>query len=226
MGAIFGGIGSALGGKKASDAAKEQAAAMLQAAQIAAKTARLGFDWLTKPDQGGQYTLPFLTGGANASNAIQALLGLGGDPAAAAAAFRNFQGSTGYNFRLAQGQNAITSSNAAKGLLNSGATLRALDQYGQNLGSQEFGNYLGQLFNVGTQGIDMSKTIGAAGSQAGQAGATAIMNGAQNAAALQMAGIGAQNSGMQGLINGIGGAFNGKGNTGGSGFGNFFGNLF
>lgn len=226
MGGLIGGIGSMMGGKKASDAAKEQAAAMLAAAQLAAKTARLGFDWLTKPDQGGQYTLPYLQGGANASNAIQGLLGIGGDPAAAGKAFNDFLGSTNYRFQLGQGLNAVSNSAAAKGLLNSGATLKALNNYGQNMAGNALQGYMGNLFNLGTQGIDVQKTIGAAGSQAGQAGASALMNGAQNAAALQMAGIGAQNSGMQGLINGIGTTIGGKQGSGSNPFGNFFGDLF
>lgn len=206
MGGIIGGIGSAIGGSKASDAAKEQAAAQLKAAQLAAQTARLGFDWGTT-GPGAQYLLPFLTGGRDATNAISALLGIGGDPAAAAKAFDAYKGSTGYNFRLGQGVDAITGSNAAKGLLNSGATLKGVQNYGQNLASAEFGNYLSQLFNVGTRGMDASKTIMGAGGQAGQAGASALMTGAQNASALQMAGVGSKNSGMNNLFTGIGNIF-------------------
>jgi hypothetical protein len=225
MGGLLGGIGSAVGGKKASDAASQQAAAMIQAAQIAAQTARLGFDWLTKPGEGGQYTLPFLQGGAGASNELQGLLGIGGNPQAANQAFQNFLNSTNYKFQLGQGMNAVTGSQAAKGLLDSGATLKGLTNYGQNMANGALQGYMGNLFNVGTQGIDVAKTIGAAGSQAGQAGASALMNGAQSAAALNMYGVGAQNAGLNGLLQGVGtlGGKQGNSNGGMPFFGNIFG---
>lgn len=46
----------------------------------------------------------------------------------------------GYQFRLEQGLGAIQNSAAAKGILNSGGTLKDLQNYGQNLASQEYGN--------------------------------------------------------------------------------------
>lgn len=44
----------------------------------------------------------------------------------------------GYQFRLQQGQAALDASAAARGGLTSGAALRALQTYGQQLGSQEY----------------------------------------------------------------------------------------
>jgi hypothetical protein len=46
----------------------------------------------------------------------------------------------GYKFRLQQGQEALDASAAASGGMNSGAQMKALMEYGQNLGSQEFQN--------------------------------------------------------------------------------------
>src|SRR6516162_886239 len=46
----------------------------------------------------------------------------------------------GYQFNLQQGVNAIDASAAAHGLLNSGATGKALEQYGQGLGSSYLNN--------------------------------------------------------------------------------------
>lgn len=45
-----------------------------------------------------------------------------------------------YQFRLQQGQDAIQSSAAARGGLLSGATLKALQGYGQDMASQEYQN--------------------------------------------------------------------------------------
>lgn len=46
----------------------------------------------------------------------------------------------GYAFRLQQGTQARESSAAARGLLRSGATLKGLDEFGQQMASQEYGN--------------------------------------------------------------------------------------
>lgn len=45
----------------------------------------------------------------------------------------------GYKARLTEGQKALETSAAAKGLLRTGATLKGLSQYGQELASQEYG---------------------------------------------------------------------------------------
>lgn len=44
----------------------------------------------------------------------------------------------GYQFRLAEGMKGINSNAAAKGMLNSGATLKALQRYGQDYASSEY----------------------------------------------------------------------------------------
>lgn len=76
-------------------------------------------------------------------------------------AFQNYQNSTGYQFRMGQGMNALNSGYAARGLLHSGAAQKAALQYGQNIGSAEFGNYLGYLSNQ--QGVGLSGASALAG---------------------------------------------------------------
>lgn len=112
-----------------------------------------------------------------------ALLGLGGDTAAANAAYQNYLGSTGYKFQLGQGQQAVDSNAASKGMLNSGATAKALTQYGQNLGSSYFNNYLGQLGGLNSQyqgtvnaGLGAAQAVGQAGTQGGIAQANENAN--------------------------------------------------
>lgn len=84
--------------------------------------------------------------------------GPGGVPAVAGGvpnagnAFNNYKNSTGYNFQLDEGTNAIASNAAARGLLNSSATAKAMTKYGQNLASTTFNNYLAQLGGIGTAG--------------------------------------------------------------------------
>lgn len=52
----------------------------------------------------------------------------------------DFTADPGYQFRLQEGQKALERSAAARGGLNSGATMKALMGYGQNFASQEYGN--------------------------------------------------------------------------------------
>jgi hypothetical protein len=127
--------------------------------------------------------------GSNTSQRLQGtqadLLGVGGDPAAAKTAFNNYLGSTGYNFQMDQGQRAITGSAAARGILNSGSTAKALTSFGQGLGASYFNNYLGQLSglntqasNSATQGQNAVSAAAGAGSSGGVAAGTAAQNGA------------------------------------------------
>ena len=149
------GIGSALLGVKKSKKQAAQTNAAIQASQQ-------GFNYL-KDSQLGTAYLP--QGGA-ANTAQAALLGVGGDPAKQQEAFKNFLGSTGYNFRLNQGAEAITNNAAASGLLNSGATLKALNDYGQNMASGEFQNYFSQLGNLSDRGLSAGGIIGGAAQSA------------------------------------------------------------
>ena len=59
--------------------------------------------------------------------------------------FRQFQQSTGYNNILGDAMRGVSGSAAARGLLNSGSTARALQTRAAQLGQQSYGNYLQQL---------------------------------------------------------------------------------
>lgn len=50
------------------------------------------------------------------------------------------QNDPGYQFRLAQGEQALQNSAAARGVLNTGGTLKDVLGYGQNYASQEYAN--------------------------------------------------------------------------------------
>lgn len=79
-------------------------------------------------------------------------------PQTAQNAFGTYHGSSGYQFRMNEGIRAI---DAGAPVRNSGATLKARMNYGQNLASDEFGRYLGYLGNQQNLGF------GAASAQAG-----------------------------------------------------------
>lgn len=217
MGDIVGGIFGAVGASQAASAQKE-------AAQIAAQAALTGFNWLTGP--GMQYEQPYLQAGSNAlpneqnaNNAVGELLGYRPLTPGTTSSFDNYLNSTGYKFQLGQGINAINSSASAKGLLQSGGTAKGLEQYGQNLASTTFNNYLQQLIagagashNQATLGQTALSQIGGAGSQGGGNAASALIQGGLAAANSQTAMYGSLGNAIGGAANNfLGGGFGGGG---------------
>lgn len=146
---------------------RSQARGQEAAGQQAAGTANQGYNYLSGSPVGQQY----LPAGGAAIQQQQALLGLGGDPAAAQEAFQNYQQSTGFQGQLEAGQQGITGSAAARGLLGSGSTAKALQAHGQQLGAQSFQNYLGQLGGVAGMGLQAGGMVGQAATSGGLAGA-------------------------------------------------------
>jgi hypothetical protein len=65
----------------------------------------------------------------------------------------NFQQDPGYQFRLREGSRALQNSAAAKGTLLTGATAKALQDYGQEAGSQEYG----AAYNRALQGYQTNR---------------------------------------------------------------------
>tara|TARA_B100000678_G_scaffold289414_1_gene299908 strand:- start:9810 stop:10268 length:459 start_codon:yes stop_codon:yes gene_type:complete len=106
-----------------------------------------------------------ITGGNNAFSRMSALLGLGGDQEAAQEGFNNYLDSTGYQSMLKSGSDAIGSNMAARGAFRSGATGKALTKFGQDLGQQKFGDYLGQLANLSGMGLQSAGILAGAGGQ-------------------------------------------------------------
>lgn len=159
IGSVVAGIGTALLGNSAS--------------KKASKDAKIGYDYLSanSVNQGSQQV------GAAAQNHLAALLGLSGDPAAAEAAFNQFKDSTGYQFRMNQGVDAITGGAAARGLLNSGSTAQGITQYGQDIASAEFNNYMNQLLNQQQTGLSSAANVASEGSSAAPNVASATMQG-------------------------------------------------
>ena len=114
-----------------------------------------------------------------------------------ASEYQGFTATPGYQFRVDEGNNAINAMAGARGGLVSGATMQALQERGQNLATEEYGNYMNRL--SGLTGMGMS----AAGNQA-SAGAN-YASGASNALAnqgnAQAAGYIGQSNALMGGIN-------------------------
>jgi hypothetical protein len=148
IGGLIGGVGSLLGG------------------QSAKSNAMTGYNYLT--GQRGQPGVTSIANNAVASNNAEAqLLGTAPVQAGTKNGFNNYLNSTGYQFQKDQGTSAITGSTAAKGILNSGSSAKALQTYGQNTAAGSFNNYLTQLNTQTGQGLTASGQIGQAGTQGG-----------------------------------------------------------
>jgi hypothetical protein len=180
--------GAAISASGANKAAKKQKKAAKKAAQVQ-KDALAAQTELAKP---------YVEAGKNAMVEYQKL-----------APYKDFgmaefQADPGYNFRMAEGMKALERSAAARGLLQSGGTLKGIQQYGQNLASSEYENafsryltqrearmdpyrYLtgigqsaaaGQAANVGSTGAALAEIAAQRGNvQAAQAAGTAGMIG-------------------------------------------------
>lgn len=197
IGGVLGGVGSIAGAIIQANSAAE-----------ARKDALTGYNYLTT-GAGAAPSNAIISAGQSAltrSNSLQdtqsQLLGLSKPTPGTTGAFDNYLQSTGYNFQRKQGQDAITTSNAARGLLNSGGTLKALEEYGQGLAANSFNNYLGQVgtlnteaANTATMGQNQLTTVANAGTGAGS-----------TAAQYTAAGGNAIAGGVSGALGGFGGA--------------------
>lgn len=115
---------------------------------------------------------PIMDRGNAAGTAMNALLlGSGSEYDAA---FDRYRKSTGYDFRLGEGMDAIQTAAASRGSLRTGDTLKALMEHNQNLGSAEFGNYLTQLGNQQHAGLTGANALAGVGT--GYANAVAANN--------------------------------------------------
>jgi hypothetical protein len=141
-------IGAKLSGDSAKSAAQTTAAASDRAAELQRQ----------QYEEAVARQRPFLETGTEFFNRLAALQR--GGPQAA----QNFlQMDPGYGFRLSEGLKALERSAAARGGLMSGATGKALQRYGQDAASQEFGaayNRLANLANVGPQAAGVMSNLG------------------------------------------------------------------
>lgn len=91
-----------------------------------------------------------LTQGTGAMSNMSSLLGVGGDPMAG---YQNYLQLAGYAPAMRQLSQNITGQGAAAGILNSGATAKALQSRGAELNNQFFNNYLQQLAGLSGLGL-------------------------------------------------------------------------
>jgi hypothetical protein len=156
---------------------------------------------------------PFRQGGMTAQNRLMELLGIGGEEGAPGYGrfardfgMSDFQADPGYGFRMSEGMKALERSAAARGGLLSGATLRGVQRFGQDLASQEYQNAFNRYqVNRAGQLNPLQSLMGS-----GQTGAN-VLSGAmgqagQGIAAAQQGAGAARASGYVGGVNALTGA--------------------
>ena len=185
--AAVGAAGSAYASKKSSSAAQTQAASADRASQIQQENFEQTRKDLMPYKQAGDTSLSQLMGQMTPDGYFnQTYTG------------QDIYSDPSYQFRLQQGQDAIQSSAAAKGGLLTGATLKALQNYGQESASQEYSNAYNRfnadqtnrynrLSNLVGIGQNAAAQVGNAGAQTAQAVANNTMAGANSIAAGQVA---------------------------------------
>jgi hypothetical protein len=113
--------------------------------------------------------------------------------------YGGFQASPGYQFRLSEGLKAVERSAAARGMLHSGGTLKALQRYGEGLASSEYENYANRLASLA--GVGQSATAGTA--QAGANAASGISQAVTNAGNARASSYANMGSAINGTANNL-----------------------
>lgn len=141
IGAIVGAGASLIGGAMASSAADKAASTQAKSADKATALQTRMYE------EGVAREKPFYEAGITAQNRLMDVLGLSGNTTAQGYGsgvkpfgMEDFKADPGYNFRMSEGLKALDATAAARGGLISGNALRGAQQYGQDLGSQEYQN--------------------------------------------------------------------------------------
>lgn len=120
-----------------------------------------------------------------------------------------FQQSPGYQWTQDEAQRAVMANQSARGLVNSGSTLRALQDRSANLANQEYGTYMNRLASLAGMGQTATGQGMAAGQSYGGQAAGAIGQGVSASNMFNTQGAGAAASGqVQGANALMGGANN------------------
>jgi hypothetical protein len=194
---------------KQSKAAQSAAAATAAATDEATQLQREMYQQ-TREDQA-----PYREAGYNALAQMQRTAG--NVPGAFKFGAGDYQADPGYAFRLSEGQKALDRQAAARGGLISGGALKAAQRYGQEMGSQEFGNAYNraltgyntgvasenQLYNrqAALSGIGQTATnlVGQAGQNYGTSVGNALINQGANVGNARMAAASAYGSALSGI---------------------------
>jgi hypothetical protein len=120
----------------------------------------------------------------------------------------DFQADPGYSFRMSEGMKGLERSAAARGGLLSGATLKGIQRFGQDIGSQEYMNAFNRYQTERAARLQPLQSLAGVGQTTAQQIGQAGMQAAQNIGETQMSGAAARASGYVGQANALTGALN------------------
>lgn len=179
----IGAVGSVLGGIFGGKGAKKAAKAQTQMGEAALKLQADMFNQ-TRAD-----LAPWREAGGAAIGQGYAMLQPGYDHTT----------SPGYQFRFGEGQRAVESGAAAKGMLMSGGTLKDLTRFGQGVAADDFNDQFNRMMAVAAGGQQAATSTGNAAQNYANS-ASGIMQGIGNAKASGYAG---QNQAIQGTLSNL-----------------------
>jgi hypothetical protein len=186
-------VGSAvIGGMAAGDAASTQAASAGRAADLQYK----------QYEQTRQDQMPWMEAGKTALNKLIPLTDYKNF------SMSDFQADPGYSFRMSEGMKGLERSAAARGGLLSGATLKGIQRFGQDLGSQEYMNAFNRYQTERAARLQPLQSLAGVGQTTAQQIGQSGMQTAQNIGDIQMSGAAARASGYVGGANALTGALN------------------
>lgn len=142
-------------------------------------------------NQTRQDNMPWMQAGQGGLNGLMQLYGFqnnngqwerSANPMAAAQSM--LQSDPSYQFRLQQGQGAVENSALARGGLLSGNALKAMQDYGQNMASTEYGNIANRLAGLSGMGQGSAQYMGGMGANT----AANVGNNMMNAGAARASG--------------------------------------
>lgn len=155
---------------------------------------------MVSPGTQGQATTGYRVGGNQFATMEEAQAYAKANPTGGTA-FQGFQASPGYQFALDQGNASVNALAGAKGGLNSGATLQALQNNGIGMANQEYGNWWNRLSGIAGSGQNAAAQQGTAMTNA----ASGISNAYGNIGNAKAAGaIGVSNAINGGIQNYLG----------------------
>lgn len=187
--AVVGGVATTVAGNKAAKAQKNAAA------QQVAESRR-------QYDQTRADYAPAREAGAGATNKLASMYGVY-KPGDASYVATDFTASPGYDWRLSEGIKATERSAASRGLLGSGAAVKAIQRYGEGLASSEYENYANSLKSLAGLGQNATAGTAAAGAQAtGQ-----INNAYQQAGNARASSYANTGSAINGTVNNLASAY-------------------
>jgi hypothetical protein len=185
-GALLGG-GSILGGILGGKGAKKAAKAQVQLGREALDLQKQMFE------EGRTDLAPWREAGGQAIGQGLAMLQPGYD----------YTASPGYQFRFDEGQRAVDSSAAAKGMLMSGGTLKDLTRFGQGVAAADFNDQFNRLMSVSSGGQQAATSTAGLGQNYANS-ASGILN---NIGQAKASGYAGQNQALQGTLGNLASIF-------------------